>query len=102
MSRKILSGTRPAGGSGKNVVNSKIFTVVCGIAASLYNSGGYFVANIVGGVGYQYLGAQDLFMICSVACFCCTLLTFVYSIFLKYSSILESNKNKDGSNLPIV
>jgi len=80
----------------------KIFTVVCGIAASLYNSGGYVVANIVGGVGYQYLGAQDLFMICSVACFCCTLLTFVYSIFLKYSNILETKNSTNGSNLPIV
>ena len=61
----------------------KIFTVVCGIAAALYNSGGYFVANIIGGVGYEYLGPRVLFHLCGVACVVCSLLTFVYGVLSK-------------------
>ena len=82
----------------KNTFPPKIFTVICGIASSLYNSGGYLIANIIGGIGYKYMGAQKLFVACSIACGCCSVATFVYRlVLLRVDGKEEGGPSTDSS-----
>ena len=52
----------------KNNFPPEIFTVVCGITSSLYNSGGYMLASLLAGAGYKLLGAHKLFVVCGIVC----------------------------------
>ena len=82
----------------RNTFPPEIFTVICGIASSLYNSGGYLVANILGGVAYKYMGAQRLFEAFGIACACCSVAVFVCR--LVFLRVKEERKEEplDGSD----
>ena len=64
----------------KNNFPPQIFTVMCGITSSLYNSGGYLIASVLAGVGYNEFGARTLFFVCSASCCCVSILTFGYQL----------------------
>lgn len=88
----------------KKTFPASIFTVFCGISGALYNSGGYLVANIVGGIGYKNYGAFHLFVTCGIACGAVCLLTFLYAYILERRERREFSLDNaaTGVELPTV
>ena len=85
----------------RNTCPPAAFTSMYGIRNSLFNGGGYIIANVVGGELYQIFGPKKLFIYACIICAVWVVIMITYIVMLKYkrnSTRVSDIHSHDGTN----